>query len=69
VAPRRIARRGDDASGLLGGLDHGHEEGLNADVEILPPVLLDELVSAVHRPHHRLHRIGSDGLQLGKHAS
>ena len=65
VAPGRVARRGNDARGLIGGLDHGYEEGLNADVE----VLLDELARPVHRPHDGLYRIGSDGLQLRKHGA
>ena len=62
VAPRRIACGSNDTGGLLGRLNHGHEDRLNPDVEIL----LEDLACAVYWADHRLNGVGSDCLQLGK---
>ncbi|MCY1426731.1 hypothetical protein D9M71_425570 [compost metagenome] len=79
VPARRARQRGTDATdalgrivhgahqllGLLGRLDHRHQQGLRADVE----QLLDHHRVADRRPDHRLAGVGRDGLQLAEQAA
>jgi hypothetical protein len=53
-----ITSGGDDGGRLCGGFDHGHEQGLDADIE----QLLDEIGVADGRTHDGMGRIGRDGL-------
>ena len=59
-AQRRVAHRPHDLGGLLGGVDHRHEEVLHAEVE----VLLDDHRVAERRTHERRDRVGGHGVQL-----
>ncbi|MDT4869498.1 hypothetical protein FQZ97_1045300 [compost metagenome] len=47
---------------MLGGLHHGHQQGLGADIQ----QLLDQHRVADGRADDRLGRVGRDGLELGE---
>jgi hypothetical protein len=61
----RVAHGARHQGGLFGRVDHGQQQGLRANVE----VLLDEGHIALHGPHDGVHGVGGDGAKLLQHGA